>query len=482
MKQKINPIAKFRLQPLILVLLISVFSCSKLDEKPFDSVTPDDFYSQPSQVEAAFVASMNVLWDSWAGYGYGMGNFYNDDQYNGGDLVVENNHGADLWRVHYQAIMNLNAAIKSINKEKLKGVSDADINILMGQGKFLRAFNYFMLVRMFGGLPLITENTEDPVANPLTRFSVSEVYDLIVSDFKEASEKLPRRWEDSKRGRPTSGTAKAFLAKAYLTMATFPLNEPSNYQLAAQFSKEVIDEGDFHLVDNVAEVFAMDKKYGPEMMWSFNSNYADRNTDAQIYMPGILGGWGDQKVQPEWEHNYPEQPRKEAYILYKINGVRYENWSEDQYPFIKKFLYDSREDFDNYTAVMNFPLMRFADVLLIYAEAANMVNGGPTSEAVEAINKVINRANGNIVNPLHPLLTAGMTKEAFDEAVIEERNLELCFEFDRWFDLIRKHILKEKSIPSIQQNFTDDDYLFPIPDNDLLLNPDLEQNPGYSRP
>jgi hypothetical protein len=72
-----------------------------------------------------------------------------------------------------------------------------------------------------------------------------------------------------------------------------------------------------------------------------------------------------------------------------------------------------------------------------------------------------------------------MSQEAFDEAVIEERNQELCFEFDRWFDLIRKRILKEKSIPSIQQNFSEDDYLFPIPDVDVELDPNMEQNPGY---
>lgn len=466
----------------LISLVIVLFSCKKLDEKPFSTVEPGDFYSESSQIEAAFAASLNSLWDSWSGYGYGMGAFVHDDQYYGGDLVIGSNHGSNLWRVHYNAILNLNAAIRSINKEKLPEVSDSDIDVLMGQGKFLRGFNYFMLVRMFGGVPLIVEDTPDPVSNPVKRSSIAEVYDLIIRDFKEAAQKLPRKWDEDRKGRPTSGAAKGFLAKAYLTMATYPLNESSNYQLAAQYAKEVIDENDYQLVQNVHEVFAMDKKYGPEMMWSFNSNYADRNTDAQIYMPGILGGWGDWRVQPEWERDYPEQPRKEAYLLYKIDGVRYENWDRDNYPYIKKFLYDSREDFDSYKAVMNFPLMRFADVLLIYAEAANMVNEGPTSEAVDAVNQVINRANGNVNNPDHPVLTTGMSRDAFDEAVINERNLELCFEFDRWFDLVRKRILKDKSIPTIQQNFTEEDYLFPIPDNDLLLDPDLEQNPGYSRP
>jgi hypothetical protein len=125
------------------------------------------------------------------------------------------------------------------------------------------------------------------------------------------------------------------------------------------------------------------------------------------------------------------------------------------------------------------PIIRYADVLLIFAEAENMANGGPTQAAVEAVNQVIDRANGNTINADHPKLTAAMTKEAFDEAVIEERNQELCFEFDRWFDLVRKRILKEKSIPTIQQNFSDADDLFPVPDNDVQLNPLITQNPGY---
>jgi hypothetical protein len=117
--------------------------------------------------------------------------------------------------------------------------------------------------------------------------------------------------------------------------------------------------------------------------------------------------------------------------------------------------------------------------LLIFAEATNAVNGGPTQAAVDAVNQVIDRANGYVANAQHPKLTTNMSEQAFDEAVIEERNLELAFEMDRWFDLVRKRILKEKSIPTIQQNFSENDYLFPIPDNDIQLNSMLTQNPGY---
>lgn len=463
-----------------ITLITIVTSCKKLDETPKSFVTPENFYTTPGQVEAAFAASMNNLWDYWGGYGYGQGTFVNDDQLDGGDLVISRNHGSDLWNLHYKSILNLNSAIAAMKKGSLgAGISQDDYDLLMAQAKFLRAYNYFMLVRMFGALPLLTEDTGDPTTAKVVRSPIADVYSLIVSDFTEATTKLPAKWPTAQQGRPTSGAAKGLLAKTYLTMATAPLNDVSNYQKAADLAKQVIQEGNYSLVQDISKVFSTETKYGPEMMWSFNSNYADINTDPEIYKPGLLGGWGDFRVQREWEQKYPLEPRKNAYILTEIDGKNYTEWPDEQNPFIKKFMYDKQEDFDNYSSIMNMPIIRYADVLLIYAEAANMANGSPTQEAVDAINQVIDRANGYTDNPLHPRLTTGMSKEAFDTAVIEERNQELCFEYDRWFDLIRKRILKEKSIPSIQQNFTEDDYLFPIPDNDIQLNPLLTQNPGY---
>ncbi len=465
---------------LLITILSVATSCKKLDEKPISFVTPENFNTTPSQVEATFAGAMNNLWDYWGGYGYAMGNFINDDQYDGGDLVISNNHGSDLWELHYRSILSLNSAIAAMKKGSLGAAISPDVyDVLMAQAKFLRAYNYFMLVRMFGALPLLTEDTEDPINAKIDRSPIADVYSLIVSDFTEAANKLPAKWPTSQQGRPTSGAAKGLLAKAYLTMATAPLNDVSNYQKAADFAKQVMQEGNYSLVPDITQVFSVETKYGPEMMWSFNSNYADINTDPEIYKPGLLNGWGDFRVQKEWEQQYPKEPRKDAFILTEIDGKNYTEWTDDQNPFIKKFMYDKQEDFDNYSSIMSMPIIRYADVLLIYAEAANMANGSPTQEAVDAINQVIDRANGHIDNPLHPKLTAAMSKEAFDAAVIEERNQELCFEYDRWFDLIRKRILKEKSIPSIQQNFSEDDYLFPIPDNDVQLNPLLTQNPGY---
>ena len=471
-----------RLAFIVIAVLTLSSSCKKLVEKPISFVEPTDFYTSAGQIEATYAASMNLLWDMWnGGYPYGFGNFVHDDQYNGGNLVISNNHSADLWTLHYRAIMNLNSAIRAMKNGNLaSSVTPEQLAELLAQGKLIRAFNYFMLVRMYGPLPLITEDTPDPVNNKLLRSPIAEVYALIEANIKEAAENLPRTWPDDKQGRPTSGAAKGILAKVYLTMATAPMNDVSYYAKAADYANQVITEGDYSLVTDVAKVFSLNTKYGPEAMWSFNSNYADRSIDANIYYPGFMGGWGDIRIQPEWERAYPASPRKDAYILFEIDGVRYENWTSDQAPYVKKFMYDLPEDFAIYMGVVSMPIIRYADVLLIYAEAANMANGSPTQLAVDAINQVKNRANGYIANPALPLLTVSMSKEAFDAAVIEERNYELCFEYDRWFDLVRKRILKEKTLPQFQQNFTENDYLFPIPDNDILLNPDLGQNPGYN--
>lgn len=473
MKNRIFQFKKINVS--LIAMLVIVMGCKKLDENPKSFVTPESFYKTSTQIESTFASSMNALWSAWSAYGYGMTVFSNDDQLAGGNLNISANWGSNLWAAHYNAILNLNASIAALNKG-LSGVSKADADKLMGQAKFLRGYNYFMLVRMFGALPLITEDIADPFNAKITRSPIADVYKLIISDFTEAIATLPVAWPAAQQGRPTMDAAKGLLAKVYLTMATFPLNDPTNYQKAADLAGQVILAANYSLETNVSKVFALDTKYGKEMMFSFNSNYSDMATDPHIWTD--IDGWGDESVQPEWEQSYPIQPRKTAYIQTEnADGVNYQTLG--RLPGIKKYLYDSQADFEAGRSVINMPIIRFADVLLIFAEADNMAHGGPTPAAVDAINRVIDRGNGNVVNPQDPRATLSLSQAAFDTKVIEERNWELCFEYDRWFDLIRKHILKEKSIPSIQQNFSEDDYLFPIPENDIRLNPLLTQNPGY---
>jgi len=469
-------------------IFITIFGCMDLNETPQSTTTPATFFATSAQVEASFAASMDKLWCQWcSNYSYGMFWFVNDDQmvYGGsrGDLNIPPTHAAYLWKQHYAALLNINTALNAILSGKVKD-ADADMtNQLIGEARFLRAFNYFMLVRMYGDVPLYLEN-DDPLKSPKARAPIAEVYAQIVSDFTDAADKLPVSW-GGKPGKPTKSAANGLLAKAYLTMATAPTNDASNYQKAATTAKKVMDEGTYSLVYDVKDVFLLKNKYGPEMIWGFNSTYDDLATDAPIWGPGAdpYWGWGDYLVDIHWDSLYPQQPRKDAYLLDSVNGVRYTDYAYNNNPSVKKYLPPniSMEDYQNYTSPNNLPIIRYADVLLIFAEGENMAKGGPTQAAVDAINLIRDRANGHVPNPNYPLLTTAMTKDAFDKAVINERNLELCFEIDRYFDLLRKRMLLEVN-PFASANFTQDDYLFPIPAEDLRLNPLLTQNPGYPLP
>lgn len=466
-------------------LLFINIGCVDLEETPRDFTGPSNFYNSPGQIEAAFVSAMSRLYAEWDVYSYGMGNFAHDDQLFGGNLVISENHGSGLWRAHYRSIADLNPAIQALVDDNLgASASAAQKDELMAQAKFLRAFNYFNLVRLFGEVPIIVEGT-DVVNGEILRAPIREVYNLIESDLEFAVQHLPPTWSEDKQGRPAAAAAKTLLAKVYITIATAPLNDVSYFAKARDMAADVMDDDIYDLVMDIDEVFALENAYGPEMMWSFNAAEDDNSTPPQIWLPGTMAdGWGDFKAERVWGEDYPAQPRKDAYlILEDWEGTHWTEWNSTTTPHVRKYTYDSRENQERLRSVQNIPILRYADVLLLFAEAENMAEGGPTQAAVDAVNRIIDRANNYTANPEDPLLTTTMTQAAFDAAVIEQRNLELCFEYDRWHDLVRKRILCDMINPDYSQNCDENDYLWPIPDTDLRLNPALgPNNPGYATP
>ncbi|HMI67734.1 MAG TPA: RagB/SusD family nutrient uptake outer membrane protein [Cyclobacteriaceae bacterium] len=489
---------RFKTRPLFVLLLICFAGCEDLNEKPVGIATPATFYNSIPQCEAALAGSMSTLWGWYVAPGYGSGDglsswFSNDDQLEGGDLNIESDHASGLWTAHYKALANINSLLHAVKNGSLATYPPEEIDKIVAQAKFLRAFNYFYLVRMFGDLPLITEDTPDPVNTPITkRTSVAEVYDLIVSDLTFAMTTIPSKTDlgGATPGRPTSGAAKGLLAKVYLTMATAPLNITGNYAKAASLAKEIIDGGEYALIPNIWEVFLKSNKYGSEAMWSFNSTEDDPQTDENIGKPDEIDGYGGEQVAMYFDTTFAHQPRRDAYLLrYALEDnapnppdtILYTTAFDTGLPFIRK-LYNEPyitldEGFGGSSA--NWFILRYADILLIYAEAANRVNGAPTQDAVDAINQIINRANGTTGK--EAVATIGMTMQVFEDKVIQERSWELCFELgDRWFDLIRKRILDKaiaaNGLPTALVNFTPDDYLFPIPTFDAKT---IGQNPGY---
>ncbi len=204
-----------------LLLTITAVSCQKLTEHPDSISTPENFYTSPAQCEAAYAASMHALWSTWSGYQNPLG--FPDGHYAGNNAIL--NFGStsynDLWTWHYKAISNINAALKAIKGGSLEGNSDQVIADVIAQGRFLRAFNYFTLVRLYGKIPYITEDTPDPVSVPLTpdsRMEIADVYDQIEADLTYATENM-NDYNSSTPAKPNKWIAKGLLAKVYLTRA-----------------------------------------------------------------------------------------------------------------------------------------------------------------------------------------------------------------------------------------------------------------------
>jgi starch-binding outer membrane protein, SusD/RagB family len=157
------------------VLVILTGKCAKLEEKPTDFVGPDNFYTTPSQINSAFAASMDVLFGGWTFYDwYRYPQIFDmEDHVYGGNLVIGDGFGNDCWSKHYEAIADINPAIKALNGGKVTGASEEETSQLMAQARFLRAWNYFMLVRYYGDIPLITETT-DVIKEEIVRKPISD--------------------------------------------------------------------------------------------------------------------------------------------------------------------------------------------------------------------------------------------------------------------------------------------------------------------
>jgi len=470
-----------KLMSLVALLLLLAPGCVDLEETPLDFPGPDNFYATEDQIISALTGSMASMYSQWDNYSYGWGAFQ-DDANDNTNLAFGSSHANWIWRAHYRSIANLNPIIASLQSEE-STIDPGAKDELMAQAKFIRAFNYFVLVRAYGDVPIIIEDTD--VLGDISREPIRDVYDQIIDDLQFALSGLPESWDEYK-GRPSKDAARALLAKVYLTMASAPLKDASQAQNARDMALEVMNNTEHSLIPDIRDVFKIENKLGPENIWCFNATSDDIATPPQIWLPGSMAfGWLDFGTERTWSLRYPDQPRKEAYmILEDWNGDSWEDFSYRGSPPVRKFAYDDQETMERLQSTANIPLLRFADVLLMFAEAENMINSGPTPEAVDAVNQIIDRANDGVANPDHPRVTLAMSQAEFDSAVIQERNLELFFEYDRWFDLIRKEILCDvwPDRPDIEANCDQNDYLWPIPQADLRLNDLMTQNPGYTTP
>ena len=481
-KNKIISVRSF----LLLLLIIGAASCQKLEEKPDGISTPSNFYTTISQCEAAYAGSMNSLFVTWDGYQNTP--MFPDGQFENASLDFSVGSFNELWTWHYKSINNINSVLKAVKAGSLAGNESSAIANVVAQGRFLRAFNYFTLVRLYGKIPYLTEDTPDPISTPLTpasRLEISDVYDLIEADLVFAEENLAD-YDPATPGKPNKWVAKGFLAKMYVTRATAPLNQTEYYAKARDMADDVIMNSPYALLPDFADVFKTSNNHNPEIMFAFHTTPDAPYMPGNVWAPSEMDGWSSGPVKILWATTiYPEQPRKHSYILLDFTADIYDpsapiiNWSEsaDGVPYIGKLnmpnlTYD--EQVGGGDAGIEMKILRFADILLIYAEAANMANGGPTQLAVDRLNLIIDRANAGTGS--EERATLAMSQSDFDKKVIDERSYELCFENDRYFDVLRKNLLQEVNLPDNADGYDANDYLLPIPALDAKS---IGQNPGY---
>lgn len=479
-------------------------SCVDLNEQTPGSLTTVALYKSQADLEAAAIGLYSPLFGNYAAFDFDWpivmtaggedvdsqaGIFRRFDE-----LRADPTSGAisTMWNALYKSINNANNIIGNLENVPQTEARDQ----VEGQARFIRGMNYFFLTRWFGEVQLITFGNQSE-AGDVEQSSIQEIYDFIVGDLLIAENLLPTTYEGI-HARPTSGAAKAVLAKVYLTMAGWPLNQGQQaYALAKSKAAELItgvNAGNYSLEADFSRLWDGNNKFmNTEFIFILHGISANGSPNASHHhvasRPPVDGGWGDWYSEERFLNAFPAGPRKDA--SFRLTFSDGSDWSDNNVPgggpgqpFTAKYRNPGGAcGFDDVGCPEHgdgfFPIIRYADVLLIYAEAANQSDGAPSFEAYEAVNMVRRRAAG--LSPNTPDVTvdlAGLSSQDFDRAVLNERNWELAFEANRWFDLVRRELVIEVNA-GVHDGVTVEDYWLPKPALQVDLSSGLRQNIGY---
>lgn len=527
----------------VLLVMLSLSSCKKaLTEKPYSFLSPENFYKNENDAKTAINGVYSALY-TYDLYLQPIWNLtmLDDDHVSGADWFLgtsgagnpQGYWGVDgPWVGFYTIISRANTVIENI--EPLNQNIDPDIKKrILGEAYFLRGWSYFQLVQLYGGVPLRLSSLSKEKDINKPRASVVEVYNTVFSDLKTAETMLfpvghPKAGE---AGRATRGVAKGFLAKAYLTLASCAVNsgnmivrggqDNGNYSyaktavkgyegvdaklyfgLARDKAMEIISSKEYSLftswktlwsksgrnntehiwqiqsmsgssfVNNLHNYFSALSTFGRGAVWATNNHYSDYEIADLRALDGIA-------------HNYQTNtgtryfyPSSQAALYKVVNGLTYNNnGTTDNRAYVIKYADVTEPTLANSDAY--YPIMRYAEILLIYAEAANEANGSPTAEAYAQLNAVRSRSKAT-------LAPAAMNLEQFRSYVMAERARELLFEGIRRFDLMRWNVYLQvmNKISAGQNNISkvrsQRNLLLPIPLGELNSNQAIkENNPGW---
>jgi starch-binding outer membrane protein, SusD/RagB family len=501
------------------LLVLSGTGCKKFLEEKNDpsNLNPDIYYTLPEHADAAIAAAYAQTRFIGGGAGIFVQNFsmleavtgtartetaQNSDLnnlfglvYNGDNLLVNN-----WWNGLYNVIAQTNLVL---DKVPAIDMDEARKKKILGEARFLRAWAYFYAVRLWGDVPLLTKpifSSADSNFMP-ARTPQQTVYDQIVADLTTA-ETSGLSWTDAS-GKASLGAVKSLLAKVYLTMAGQPLNKgTAYYTLAADKANEVMGSMAFSLFADYGDLHSLAQENKGEHIFEIQYLASVAGNPIQpILLPNFKGvskygtEVGSTVPTPAFYGSYEAGDRRAVdrqgffYTSYYTegNGVLKNLGAPYIFKHFDVVAHGTSGVEGTAQSDLNWPQIRYADVLLIYAEAQNEIGGGPNTAAWEALKAIRDRAQ--LATPA----IGSFTQTSFREAVWRERWHELCYEGITWFDMVRLRKAYVESAnsfePFVGHAFAADNnvklqekhLLFPLPTSELKNNPNLKpQNPGYA--
>lgn len=481
--------------------LLGLSSCEdQLDQKPVSSTTAESFYtntndftqavngvyskltSYPSQVlwlGEMRSDNLNALHDGnrdWQGI--------NDFSPN----ITTTGFISTAWNDNFNGIFNANSVLQAL-ETKGSIITDATLRSrFTAETRFLRAFYYFQLVRTFGKVPLIDKPLTAAEVESVPRSAVADVYKLIIADLEYAAQNLPTSYTGANIGRATNNAAKGLLGLVYLTRsgATYDIEgaglNSNEYDKALSLFNEVIASNQYQLLPTYPSIFGYDNENNKEVIFDVQFMSSSNGAGFPSHLVPVAF-WTGQGISNSYGNGYGASNfniSKELKASYLTNASDVRNAFNIQLsysqPFIKKYIDIAKKGTSGRDWSINFIVLRYADILLLKAEALLKGGKGTQAEVDALVNQVRNRAG-----------LPSITNVTFD-TLLEERRKEFLGEGIRWNDLVRSGnaITKMNSwikndgiltINAVTKNFL----IYPVPATEIGTKVGLyQQNPGYN--
>lgn len=497
---------------------LAVVSCD-LDTTPSDRYTVDTFWQSKEGTEAAMTGCYNVLTYSGALNidplleDTATPNMYNYNNASGWNVIAlgtqtPNSSGViqNRWKAAYEGIGRCNT---HLNRLPDAVTSDERRVQMEGETRFLRALYYYLLVTYYNGVPLILDMPEMSQGSQ-PRNSRQEVVDAIVEDLDRAVECLGWKWTDrADQGRATKGAAMALKARLLLFEASPLVNtsgDLAKWEAAAEAAKAVIDNSaaaGYDLFPDYRGLFLPKNEHSCECV--FDVEYTKtKNAPVNAYnqysiqyrnnapLLNLVEDYETIDGKDYGRNAYSRlDPRFKATVFYpgstflgKANSTASQICQFTGFAFKKLTIYDDQErDSDDNNGETNYMFIRYADVLLMYAEARNEVEASPSSSVYDALNLVRKRAG------IREIADGSLTKDEMREVIRHERRVEFAGEGLYYNDIRRwktaEEVMNDEicdysgTAIAIRAFDPERDYWWPIPADQILLNKNLKQNPNY---